>query len=113
MDVIFANGTKANFENMLYEAARKALADMIAPGATTEKPEKIDPNRIYGLNTPEVHRIFGVENLSRPAPVIVKRLRNAGIDVNTRQKTGSTVTGYQLINYFDRLKCKPYLSKAL
>lgn len=112
MEVLFADGTRANFETMLYEAARKAVQDLIPETQTKDQPLKIDVNRIYNLSNPDIVRLFGVEHHKKPQVTISRKLRAAGIDVTIRQRSGSTVTGYQLINFFDSIRAKKYLNKA-
>lgn len=112
MEAIFINGTRANFEQMLYEAARRAVQDLIPEPIPKDQPLKIDVNRIYNLSNPDIVRLFGVENHKKPQVTIARKLRAAGIDVSIKQRSGSTVTGYQLINYFDGIRAKNYLKKA-
>ena len=105
MDVIFSDGSRANFEQLIYEAARKAIQDMIPKSSPVERKKMIiDPNRIYSLANPELHELFAVDNLKQPAENIARRLRDAGIDITARRKAGTTVMGYQLVNFFDREK---------
>lgn len=102
---LIINGEEADFFQFMEQVVERALSKQKAttlPLVSTDF--QINPNMAYKITDKRIHQLFGAENKLHPEMSIIRELRKYGISPLTVPKSGSTVLGSQLIDYFKAIK---------
>lgn len=122
MEVIFINSDRANFEQLLSGIIADQLKNYLdrLPEKKSEQTtvsasatSPFLPGVRYGLSDEVVVQNLGFSNIKHPVRKIISELRSFGIEIETKQRSGSVAFGSDLNNYLQQKRAsqKSYQSR--